>query len=120
MLLYICNKEREVNDMLTINNLMKPQLIIPKFYFVSNLGEVLFDSETDSREKRKEFLRNYGNCRITKISEYNHYISFEFNLPHCPICDIDCPYFWSEGMGHYCTCDNPIDNCDECSYAMGL
>ena len=101
--------------MLTINNIMKPQLIMPKFYFVDNLGEVLFDSQTD-REKKKEFLHNYGNCRITQISEYNHYIAFTFNRPHCPIGDIDCPYYYSDGVAQFCLCDNPMDNCDDYYY----
>lgn len=100
--------------MLTINNLMKPQLIMKNFYFTDNLGEVLYDSSTDSREKRNEFLRNYGNCRVIGI-DVTHYgfISINFNRPHCPICDVDCPYFYSEGMAQYCCCDNPLDECDE-------
>ena len=105
--------------MLTINDIMKPQLIMNKFYFTDNLGEVMYDSSTDSNEKKKEFLRNYGNCRVTGI-DITHcgYISFGFNLPHCPIYDVDCPYFYAEGMAQYCTCTNPLDECDD--YAMGL
>lgn len=105
--------------MLTINDIMKPQLIMNKFYFTDNLGEVMYDSSTDSNEKKKEFLRNYGNCRVTGI-DITHcgYISFGFNLPHCPIYDVDCPYFYAEGMAQYCACTNPLDECDD--YAMGL
>ena len=105
--------------MLTINNLMKPQLIMGKCYFTDNLGEVLYDNSTDSYEKRKEFLRNYGKCRVVGIdTTHQGFIEIMFNLPHCPICDVDCPYFYVEGMAQYCTCTNPVDECDD--YAMGL
>ena len=104
--------------MLTINDIMKPQLIMQKFYFTDNLGEVKYDSSTDSREEKKEFLRNYGKCRVIGMNvTHSGYISINFNLPHCPIGDIDCPYYWSEGCSQYCLCDNPMDECDD-FYAM--
>ena len=100
--------------MLTINDIMKPQLIMHKFYFTSNLGEVKYDSCESTREERKDFLRNYGDCRITGINTTHcGYISFNFNLPQCPAFDLDCPYCYTEGIGHYCMCDNPKDECDE-------
>lgn len=103
--------------MLTVNDLMKPQIIMPKYSFVSNLGELFLDN-TDSREARQTFLRNYGHCRITEIKEYNHFLNFIFRLPQCPIFDIECPYAYTEGLNCQCYCDNPFDECDEMQFHM--
>ena len=105
---------KEVLIMLTINNLMKPQLIMKNFYFTSNLGEVIYDSATDSRDKRQTFLRNYGDCRVVGMNvTHGGFISINFSLPQCPACDFDCPYCYTEGLSYQCTCDNPKDECDE-------
>jgi hypothetical protein len=107
---------KEVLIMLTINNIMKPQVEMENFYFISELGELMFihcTDEKESREARKKFLRNYGNCRITKIRTFNDCISFEFQLPQCPCGDDTCPYFFRNGMSCICQCENPLDECDE-------
>lgn len=103
--------------MLKVKDFFKPQLITSKFYFADNLGELYYDHEM-SRDGRIEFIRNYGECRVIDIGEYNHTIHFTFNLPQCPIFDIECPYANVEGLSCQCLCGEPFDNCDEMQYHM--